>query len=66
MEIRKIETISPLMILFLMSMAGCTTTYLDMKSWEGRTINDLYFEKKQRVKTYISHLIPNESRELAI
>ena len=40
----KIGIITTLMIFFTISIGGCTTTYLDMKSWEGRTINDLYFE----------------------
>lgn len=33
-----------MMFLSSILLGGCTTTYLDMKSWEGRTINDLYFE----------------------
>ena len=36
--------ITILMVFSLIAIGGCTTTYLDMKSWEGRTINDLYFE----------------------
>ena len=37
----------PMMVLLLffgISMGGCTTTYKVMKAWEGRSINDLYFE----------------------
>ena len=37
------------LLLFLMivifSFTGCTTTYLDLKSWEGKHISDLYFER---------------------
>ena len=32
------------MIFSLAALTGCTTTCLDMKSWHGRSINDLYFE----------------------
>ena len=33
-----------LMVFSIITLVGCTTTYLDLKGWEGRTINDLYFE----------------------
>ena len=33
-----------LMAFFIVSITACTTTYLSMKNWEGRTVNDLYFE----------------------
>ena len=36
--------ISSFMLFVIFALAGCTTTYLDMKRWHGRTINDLYFE----------------------
>ena len=36
--------IPALMILSIMAISGCTTTWLDMKSWHGRTLDDLYFE----------------------
>lgn len=45
MQKRKIVLISTLMFLFAFTLVGCTTTYLDMKKWEGRTINDLYFDR---------------------
>jgi hypothetical protein len=44
MQKSKIGIMMILMIFSHISIVGCTTTYLDMKSWEGRTINDLYFE----------------------
>lgn len=44
MQKRKIRFISILIFLFSFTLVACTTTYLDMKKWEGRTINDLYFD----------------------
>ena len=44
MQKKKIGIITTLMVFFIITNGGCTTTYLDMQSWEGRTINDLYFE----------------------
>jgi hypothetical protein len=40
----KIGSITTLLVVSIIFLAGCTTTYLELKSWEGRTINDLYFE----------------------
>ena len=65
MQNRKNGIISLLLVCSIMSVAGCTTTWLDMKSWEGRTVNDLYFElgkadeventkANERVHTWIS------------
>ena len=34
-----------LVILMAISMMGSTTTYLKLQSWEGRSINDLYFDR---------------------
>lgn len=44
--------ISALLAFSIMSATGCTTTWLDMQSWHGRTVNDLYFEwgKADRVE----------------
>ena len=44
MQLNKISIVTALMVFFMLSIGGCTTTYLDMKSWEGRTVSDLYFE----------------------
>jgi hypothetical protein len=44
MQRRKIGIVMTLMLFSIISTGGCTTIYKDMKSWEGRTINDLYFE----------------------
>ena len=44
MQKSKIGIITTFMVFSIISLGGCTTTYLEMKSWEGRTINDLYFE----------------------
>ena len=48
MQVIKIRIIPALLAFFTitvgLSIGGCTTTYLDMKSWEGRTVHDLYFE----------------------
>ena len=44
MQKRNRGIIMILMAFSIMSIGGCTTTYLDLKRWEGRTINDLYFE----------------------
>ena len=44
MQKSKFGTGLAMMFFFSITIVGCTTTYLDMKSWEGRTINDLYFE----------------------
>ena len=43
-SMKLIEYIAALMIICVIAISGCTTTYLDMKSWEGRSIDDLYFE----------------------
>jgi hypothetical protein len=40
----KIGMVTTLMMLSIISIGGCTTTYLDMKRWHGQTVNDLYFE----------------------
>jgi pimeloyl-ACP methyl ester carboxylesterase len=40
----RLPRLSTLNVRFLASLVSCTTTYLDMKSWEGSIINDLYFE----------------------
>ena len=52
-----------LVIFSYLFIGGCTTTYLEMQSWEGRSLNDLYFEwgkpdvientKKGRVYTWV-------------
>lgn len=44
MNIRQSGIIAALLIFFAISISGCTTTYLELKSWEGRKISDLYFE----------------------
>lgn len=44
MQIRQTTTIASLLILFAIAITGCTTTYLQLKAWEGRKISDLYFE----------------------
>ena len=44
MQKMKIGIVTTLMVFSIITIGGCTTTWLDMKSWEGRTINDLYFE----------------------
>lgn len=53
MSKRKIVMFISLMLFFIISLSGCTTTYLDMKKWHGRTINDLYFDrgKADKVET---------------
>lgn len=33
-----------LSVLFLIFIAGCTTMFKDMRSWEGRTASELYWE----------------------
>ncbi len=35
--------VKKLLLLSLILIAGCTTMYKDMKSWEGRTVNELYW-----------------------
>jgi outer membrane lipoprotein-sorting protein len=32
------------LVLFLIFIAGCTTTYRDMSSWEGQTVDELYWD----------------------
>ena len=44
MKIRTIGMIASLMVFSMITIGGCTTTYKQMKDWEGRTINDLYWE----------------------
>ena len=44
MQKRKTGIVSSLILFSIIALTGCTTTYLDMQRWEGRTINDLYFE----------------------
>ena len=44
MQKSKFGTGLAMMFFFSITIVGCTTTYLDMKNWEGRTVNDLYFE----------------------
>ena len=44
MQMRQMITIASLLILFTITSTGCTTTYLQLKAWEGRKISDLYFE----------------------
>ena len=43
MQNRKFGIIAALMGLSVI-IGGCTTTYLSLKSWEGRSVKDLYFE----------------------
>ena len=33
-----------LLVLFLVFIAGCTTMYKDMRSWEGQTVDELYWD----------------------
>jgi hypothetical protein len=33
-----------LLVLFLVLMAGCTTMFSEMRSWEGRTVDELYWD----------------------
>ena len=33
-----------LLALFLFIIAGCTTMFADMRSWEGRTVDELYWD----------------------
>ena len=40
----KTGILSTLMVLCVITLVGCTTTYLDMKGWKGRTINELYWD----------------------
>ena len=42
---RQNSTFVMLLILLVISITGCTTTYLELQSWEGRSINDLYFDR---------------------
>jgi len=44
MQRRQTGIIAILLILFAIAITGCTTTYLELKGWEGRKISDLYFE----------------------
>lgn len=44
MQHMKTGMVATLMLFSFLALSGCTTTYLDLKSWEGRTLNDLYFE----------------------
>ena len=50
------KTVLTSVVFVLITLVGCTTTYLDMKRWEGRTINDLYFEwgKADEVESLIT------------
>jgi hypothetical protein len=36
--------VKKLLVLFLIFIAGCTTTYKDMKSWEGHTVKEMYWD----------------------
>lgn len=36
--------VKKLSVLFLILIAGCMTTYKDMKSWEGHTVDELYLD----------------------
>ena len=40
----KIGFITTLMVFSIISIAGCTTTYLYMTDWEGQTIDELYWD----------------------
>ncbi len=35
---------SLLLFLFMIVIAGCTTMFADMRSWEGHTVDDLYWD----------------------
>ena len=65
MHSSKIGIIATLMLVCMICIGGCTTTYKSMKNWEGRTVDDLYWElgkpdeveqvnTHDRVFTYIS------------
>lgn len=45
MQKTKTRIISIMTLLAIITLAGCTTTWLAMKEWEGRSINDLYFDR---------------------
>lgn len=32
------------LVLFLIVVAGCTTMFADMRSWEGHTVDELYWD----------------------
>ncbi len=36
--------VKKLLVLSLVLIAGCTTMYKDMQSWEGHTVSELYWE----------------------
>ena len=44
MHSRKIGIIAALTVFAVICIGGCTTTYKSMKDWEGRTVDDLYWE----------------------
>ena len=57
MHSSKFRIIASLIVLCLISIGGCTTTYKSMKDWEGRTVDDLYWDwgppdEVEQVNTY--------------
>ena len=44
MKSKTVRILSALVAFSMICAAGCTTTYLSLKEWEGRTVHDLYFE----------------------
>ena len=44
MHSRKIGIVAALMVCGIFGIAGCTTTYKSTKDWEGRTVQDLYWD----------------------
>jgi hypothetical protein len=53
----KVGIIASLIAFFIITIGGCTTTYKQMKSWKGRTVNDLYwdFGKADKVEQVNTH-----------
>ena len=44
MKAKKFGIISSLMILSMITIGGCTTTYKDMQDWVGQPIDELYWD----------------------
>ena len=43
-EKRKIRVVTALIVLSMICISACTTTYKKTKDWEGRKIDELYWE----------------------